>query len=166
MAAKKYLLKDGSIYWHKLYYAFMPKFLTNNRLPGGSYNCAYYLVCPHKYLEELYYHVKWAVQRGLRGYSDSDVWGWYSHHARMMVGVLASLRKTTHGYPIGMSPTRWDKKLAVMQDGFQAVTEEEDDFTSYTKLGHKANLKLTRSRYRRTREGLKYFREYYFNLWD
>jgi hypothetical protein len=163
---KKYLLKDGSIYWHKLYYALIPKCMTAHCLPGGSYNYAYYLVHPHMYFIELFDNTKWFIQRGWRGYSDCDVWGWYSHNARVMVGVLSTLRKTTHGYPVGMSPAKWDKKLAVMQDGFQAVIDEEEDFRSYKRLGRKEHLKLVRSRYQRTRRGLKYFREYYHNLWD
>lgn len=166
MLAKKYLLKDGSIYWHKLYYAFMPKFMTAYSLPGGNYNRAYYLIRPHQYVKDLYYLAERFIQRGLRGYGDSDVWGWYSHHARISVAAIASLRKTTHGYPIGLTPRKWDKKLAVIQDGFQAVIDEEEDFTSYKKLSRKAHLKLVRDRYRRTRKGLKYFRTYYFNLWD
>lgn len=166
MLGRKYRLNDGSIYWNKLYYAWMPAFMKDRSLPGGSYNRAYYLIHPFKYFEDLYYQAKWFVQRGRRGYSDRDVWGWCDHHSRIMVGVLISLRKTTHGYPIGMSPARWDKKLRVMQDGFQAAIDEEEDLTSYKKLPRKAHLSLVFSRRRKLMLGLKYFRTYYYNLWD
>ena len=43
MFLKKYRLKDGSIYFHKLYFDNVPKFLTNGCPPFGSYNWAYYL---------------------------------------------------------------------------------------------------------------------------
>ena len=163
---KKYRLKDGSIYWHRLYYDIMPRLLTQYGPPLGSMNYAAYLLQPHEYVIDLYDQAKWFIQRGMRGYSDSDVRGWYIHHARIMVGVLASLRKTSHGYPMGLSPARWDKKLATMQDGFQAVIDEEEDFTSYKKLGRAANLRLVKGRYRRTQKGLRCFGEYYHNLWD
>ena len=164
--SRSHRLSDGSVNWHNLYYDLMPKFMTNGSLPGGSYNRAYYLIHPWKYAEDLYYQAKWFIQRGHRGYSDRDMWGWFSHHSQIMVGVLRDLRRTTHGHPLGLTPGKWDKKLRIMQEGFQAVIDEDNDFTSYKKLSRKAHLKLVYGRRRKTMLGLKYFREYYYSLWD
>ena len=163
---KKYLLKDGSIYWHKLYFDLVPNWMCKYSPPLGSYNYAAYLYQPHKYIRDVYDRCKWFIQRGIRGYSDCDVWGWYSHHSKMMVGVLKYLRANAHGYPMGHSPAKWDKKLKVMQDGFQAVIDEENDFVSYKKLSRKEYLKLVFSRRRKLMLGLKYFRDNYYDLWD
>jgi hypothetical protein len=163
---EKYRLKDGSIYWHKLYFSLVPKWTTKYSPPLGTYNYAAYLYRPHRYVMDLYDRAKWFVQRGYRGYSDCDVWGWSSHHSRMMVGVLEQLIIHGHGYPIGLSPAKWDKKLQVMQEGFQAAVDEEDDMTSYKKLSRQAYLGLMRTRRRKLDLALKYFRKYYQNLWD
>lgn len=166
MIPKKYLLKDGSIYWHSLYFGIMPKWMTNNSPPGGDCNYAAYLYQPHKYFIALYDHVKYFIQRGMRGYSERDVWGWYSHHAIMMVGVLQHLRKYKHGTPIGLTPRKWSEKLNIMEQGFQAVIDEENDVTSYKKLSMKEYRKLIFHRRRKLMLGLKYFREHYQSLWD
>lgn len=163
---KKYLLKDGSIYWHKLYFDLVPNWSTKYSPPLGNYNYAAYLIAPHKYVKDLYYQAKWFIQRGMRGYSDYDVWGWCHHHSRMMVGVLKQLRQTTHGYPLGMSPKKWDKKLKFMQDGFQAFVDEDDNVISYRKLSTKEYHKLMMQRQRKVRAALKQFRECYYDLWD
>lgn len=163
---RKYILKDGSVYWHKLYYDLVPDILCRNSPPGGDYNYAYYLYQPHKYPMALYDHAKWFIQRGMRGYSDRDVWGWYSHHATMMVGVLRYLRKYKHGYPIGLSPRSWDIRLKIMQEGFQAVVDEENDVTSYKRLSKKDYKRLLENRQLKLRLGLQYFADYYQNLWD
>ena len=114
---------------------------------------------------ELYDEVKWFIQRGMRGYSERDIWGWYSHHAVMMVGVLQYLRKHKHGYPIGLTPGKWSKKLSVMEQGFQAAVDEDNDVTSYKRLSNKEHRKLIFSRRRKLMLGLKCFREHYSSLW-
>ncbi len=121
----------------------------------------------------------WGFQRGdgwydllreaaekLRGYSDRDVWGWYNHHAEIMVGILQYLRKYKHGYPIGLTPGKWTKVLLVMEQGFQAIIDGENDMTSYKRLSSKEQRKLIFKRRRKLMLGLKYFRTYYYNLWD
>lgn len=42
----------------------------------------------------------------------------------------------------------------------------ENDFTSYRKLSIKEYRKLLFHRHRKLMLGLKYFRTYYYNLWD
>ncbi len=161
-----YRLKDGSIYWHKLYYDNVPRFMSLYGPPGGDYNYAAYLYQPHKYFVALYDHVKYFIQRGRRGWSDRDAWGWYNRHAEIMVGVLQYLRKHKHGTPLGLTPGKWTKKLEIMEQGFQVVIDEDNDMTSYKELSQRENRKLIFGRRRKLMLGLKYFRTYYYNLWD
>ncbi len=163
---KKYYLKDGGIYWHKLYFDIVPDWMAKYGPPGGHYNYAAYLYQPHKYFIDLYDHVKYFIQRGMRGYSDRDVWSWCNHHSEMMVGVLQSLRTHKHGYPADLTPGKWTRALNIMEQGFQAMIDEENDVTSYKQLSHKVHRKLVFKRRRKLMLGLKYFRTYYYNLWD
>lgn len=163
---KKYLLKDGSIYWHKLYFDLMPDWTTKAGPLGGNYNYAYYFVKPSKLVEDWYYQAKWFIQRGYRGYSDSDVWGWYSHMARINVAALRRLADNKIGHPCGMTMKGWHMRLLKMADGFQAVIDEEDDMISYKRLSRKEYLSLCRHRQRRLEAGLKLYSKCFQNLWD
>ena len=152
-----------NINWHDSYYALMPEWTKKYSPPFGWYNYAAYFKKPHEYIEHLCLELKWFWQRGTRCYSDRDVWGLYSFHARLMVKMLTSLRKTSHGYPMSSSPKRWDKILSIMIDGFTAVTEAEDDFTKYSYPEH---IKVWKSRAKRTKRGLEAFAKHYESLWD
>jgi hypothetical protein len=163
---RKYRLKGGSLYWHRIYYDLVPNWMCKYGPPGGDYNYAAYLYQPHKYFMALYNNVKYFIQRGRRGWSDRDAWGWNSHHSEVMVGVIKYLLEHKHGYPVGLTPGKWDKALKVMEDGFQAAVDDDNDFTSYKTLSPQAYKKLIYSRRRKLMLGLKYFREYYFSLWD
>lgn len=164
---RRYLLKDGSIYWHRLYYDVMPKFMCNSTLPGiRGYNLAYYLVHPHEIVKDYYRAVKWMWQRAIRGWSERDAWGWCTHHAEVTVQVLKYLRKHKHGYPIGLTPAKWTNRLDLMIDGFQAFMDEENDVTSYKKLSRQEWHKLRMRRHRKLMYALTLFRTHYYSLWD
>jgi hypothetical protein len=166
MIPRKYRLKDGKVYWHKLYFDLVPRWMTKYGPPGGFYNYAAYAYRPHEYVRDLWLQTKWFVQRGQRGWSDCDAWNWYSHHARVMVGVLQYLWRHKKGYPAGLTPAEWGRKLSVMERGFQAVLDEENDLTSYKCLSAREHRKLIFSRRRKLMLGLKYFRTHYCSLWD
>lgn len=164
---RTYLLKDGTVYWHKLYYDIVPDFLCNHSLPLiGGYNLAYYLIRPHKIFIDYAREVKWFWQRGTRGISDRDMWGYVTHHAEQMITVCKYLRKYKHGYPVGLTPGKWDRVLNKMQEGFQAFMDEENDVTSYKTLSPKQHRKLLFSRRRKLMFGLTLFRRHYYSLWD
>lgn len=164
---RKYVLGNGHIYWHKLYYDLVPDFLCNHSLPlVSSYNLAYYLYQPWKILDEYYRLLKWSWQRVRYGISERDMWGYMTHHAEQMIRVCSYLRKYKHGHPMGMTPAIWDRKLDQMQAGFQAYMDEENDVTSYKKLSREAYRKLRMQRHRKLMFALKLFREHYYSLWD
>ncbi len=157
---KKYLLKDGSIHWHRLYYDFMPKWSTNNSPPLGSYNYAYFFTRPDKYVQDLYHEAKYFIQRGYRGYSDRDVWSVDWFLTSIMPGMLTQLKKNTHGAPIGVGMKRWQKKLDKMIEGFLIARRIENyDFDV------KDRYACQRAQ-REFEKRMQVFVKYFFNLWD
>ena len=44
-------------------------------------------------------NIKWFIQRGVRGYSDRDVWNFDTYIFKILSGGLIRLADTTHGYP-------------------------------------------------------------------
>lgn len=166
MKLKKYLLKDGSIYWHRFYYALVPDILTHYSPPGGSYNYAYYLYQPWKYVRALYDQVKWFIQRGVYGYSDADVWGWHYHMAEINARALRTLAKRTMGYPMGMTMAGWRSRLLKMADGFQTILDDVADVTSYRRLSRREYKALCRSRQCCIARGLRLYVKHFHGLWD
>jgi hypothetical protein len=158
IVSKRYRLKDGSIYWHKLYYDIMPRFLTRYSPPLGDYNYAHYLYQPHKYVQELYLAAKWFMQRGYRGYSDRDVWSIDFYLNSWMPKALEQLKRTTRGHPIGMSEKAWDLKLDRMIRAFETAKAIEG-YEYLTPEKYRVAL-------RQFRKDFDVFKNHYFSLWD
>src|ERR1019366_7545008 len=155
---KQYRLKDGSIYWHKLYYAIMPNLLRKYSPPCGDYNYAYYIGHPHQYVIDLYYQAKWFVQRGSRGYADCDVWSLDGYLCSWMPEALATLRKNKMGYPSRLTNKGWDAKLDRMIRAF-TIAREIMDMEYETKEEMAAMMK-------QFRKDFNVFRNHFFSLWD
>lgn len=158
MLAKRYLLKDGSIYWHKLYFDIVPKWMTKYSPPFGAYNYAHYLYQPHKYFGELYDEVRYFIQRGQRGFSDRDVWSIDYYMCSWMPQALEQLRRTKHGTPIGLTPKQWDSKLDRMINAFK-IARKIQDFEYIKKEEYQVALK-------QFRKDFNVINTYFFNLWD
>lgn len=155
MKFKKYHLKDGSVYWHRLYFDFMPEWMTKYGPPFGTYNYSAYLYQPHKYLADLFREAKYFIQRGYRGYSDRDVWSIDWFLTTIMPPILRRLKKTTHGYPTpNMGMKRWQKKLEKMAQTFEVARRIQE----YDKDSLKLQKEFNR--------GMQDFVKYFFNLWD
>jgi len=120
---------------------------------------------------------KWGtkISRFRKGYAPCDVWNmnsWFINHA---VPILKDLRKTTNGYPAGLSEQAWDDVLTEMIEGFEiakAVNGHDaifkDDYNkanpSLQKVYRDQGIKLvSKKEYDRAFE---LFHEYFFNLWD
>jgi hypothetical protein len=153
---KKYRLKDGSIYWHRLYFALVPRWMTEYAPPLGDYNYAAYLYQPHKYVIALYDRMKWFVQRGYRGYADCDIWNLDYYLSGWMPAALKQLEQTKYGTPIGMTSRGWETRIRIMREGFEAVREMDDlsNRDRYKPLKHKMD------------KGLRMFAEHFLCLWD
>lgn len=67
-----------------------------------SYRPFYYLTHPHELVSETYYEIKWFIQRGKRGWSDSDVWSFDDYLSRVICQGIRKLRKSPWlGCPVG-----------------------------------------------------------------
>ena len=157
MILKKYRLGDGSIYWHKLYYDIVPRFMTRYAPPWGSWNYAAYLYRPHKYVQDLLCKIKWFLQRGARGYADCDAWSLDHYLASWMPEALRHLEENKLGHPIGMTKKGWQTRLRIMREGFEAaraILEMPADAKQYRRLE------------RRMHRGLRMLQTHYLSLWD
>jgi len=114
-------------------------------------------------------NIKWFIQRGVRGYSDRDVWNLDTYIFKILSGGLIKLAHTTHGYPcpypknehtLTQSTTctcgyRWDSDLRKYAALFYKLAEgsfEGDDC-----------MKKEEAAYQKSMEWLK---ENFSDLWD
>src|SRR5581483_4687454 len=111
-----------------------------------GWNWLYLIQHPCTIPVEAYYRVKWFIQRGKRGWSDSDGWSIFDYISEWMPDALRRL-KDSHGTPISMYPEnmtmedishttdeegeeahkRWEKTLEDMALGFEAVKLLDDE---------------------------------------
>ena len=154
----KYILNDGSIYWHKLYFDLMPEWMCKYSPPLGFYNYAAYLYQPHKYVIELYKQGKWFIQRGYRGYADCDVWSIDSYLAKWMPHALLQLKRTKMGYPAGSSEENWDDKLNKMIRCFETAKKIQN-----WEFGTPEEAKALHDSFKRDFDIIK---NNFFHLWD
>ena len=103
--------------------------------------------------------IKWFFQRGMRGYSDYDLWDLHSYLAEFLVEALTDMKRkyVNNGiYPFEVDDEyEWLKLLDEMIRGFQAIKEidETDDLEKIEKLAKIAE------------KGLKTFSTYFRDLW-
>jgi len=158
MILKKYRLNDGSIYWHKLYYDIMPRFMTRYAPPLGDMNYAAYLYQPHEYVIDLYNQAKWFIQRGYRGYSDRDAWSIDYYLCSWMPAALTTLKKRKIGHPCGLTDKAWHDKLDRMINAFK-IAQKIQNYDYKTKEEAQAALK-------QFRKDFNLVKIHFFNLWD
>ena len=142
-----------------------------------------YTLHPHR----LWREVKKFYQRGVRGWSDEDVWSFDYYLTRVIVGGLQRLKEDARGYPACLDPDseldvlggrvlpdgddggvrRWNGLLQEMIAGFAADSLLRDDVVWTIEGGtihrnHELEAKLNAIRDR----GFALFKDYYGALWD
>lgn len=105
--------------------------------------------------------LKWFWQRGNRGYSDCDVWGFDEYLAKVIIGGVSQLRNTMHGCPLELAGKsveegckEWANILTKIQRAFELNLKQIDW------------EKLTEDEEKERQEGLKLFCYWCNNLWD
>ena len=114
--------------------------------------------------KRLYREVKWFIQRGRRGYSDSDVWDLGCYVSGVMSQALRDLADTHHGCPPDLFDAgrkgdecwKWNKILREMADGFTAIGE-----VNYADWSEDLSREL-----KEIDRGMDLFAKYVLNLWD
>lgn len=155
---KKYKLKDGSIYWHRLYFDIVLQWMTKYSPPLGSYNYAAYLYQPHKYFGDLYDRVKWFIQRGYRGYSDRDTWSidWYL--CDWMPRALETLKNRKIGHPVGLTRRSWNVRLDRMINAFHIARKIQN-------ANYKTQVEVQQA-LKQFRKDFNLVKIHFFSLWD
>jgi hypothetical protein len=108
----------------------------------------------------IFRELKYFIQRGIRGYSDKDLWDFDFYLAEMISRALYQLKKIQHGYPAELTEKKWDKILEDIILGFEAVIWIDMIPTVEAFNAQYPRLKIQRDR------GLKLFIKYFEDLWD
>lgn len=74
------------------------------------------------------YEIKYFYQRGVRGYSDRDVWNFNDYLAKIISEGCSKMSKQCYGYPSGMSTEKWKSILTEISTGFKEDSNDDDLF--------------------------------------
>lgn len=117
--------------------------------------------------------IKWFIQRGKRGYADSDLWYLYWYISNLMVNALKQFDERRCGYPSCLTDKEWSKKLNEMREGFEFyknVDHIEDEafekFGSERKAGELLWLEHVEKQRKIAEKKLNIFIKYFEHLWD
>jgi len=130
------------------------------------------------------------LQRGWRGWADSDIWGFYYYLSVVIYEGLIQLKVKKHGYPSTLDPMtghydfdmkRWGGILDEMISGFDLVRKCANgdlQIGRYLTDAEKDNLNkkmqedfpewrlTTKEEDQKINRAFDLFKEYFFNLWD
>ena len=114
-------------------------------------------------IPQFFRSLKWAYQRATRGYADCDVWDIDIWFLSIIPNMLRDLESLGGGYPYGMTSIEWHATLREMARCFEGAGKDPD-------LDTAGNLekweKFNEAREKDLDEGLKMFRENFWDLWD
>lgn len=89
------------------------------------------------------------IQRGRRGFSDDDLWGFNGYMAKMLSDALRKLAANHVGFPLGSTDEEWKATLLTIADGFANYATS-----------------LREGNYAPVRDTLALFASQFENLWD
>ena len=135
------------------------------------------------------YDIKTFIQRGKRGYANSDVWGFHSYLSGVIAGGIDKLTKDMHGHPCNLKNLKeWEVILKKISKTFRTAEKidngdlqylstkqfNDKERKKYIEITKKLNKKhsyynkrtMTKKENREYEKGWELFQEYYFNLWD
>lgn len=138
------------------------------------------------FLRDIPKEIEWFFQRGIRGYSDRDVWDVSNWFENTVIPMLEQLQKTKHGYPMDTTEEQWDIILKNMIDYFKESTErycsEKNEYTEdYLISLYENNQKkcdgiekewirreneITKYKIEMKNKAFKLFSKHFYDLWD
>lgn len=138
------------------------------------------------FLRDIPKEIEWFFQRGIRGYSDRDVWDVSNWFENTVIPMLEQLQKTKHGYPMDTTEEQWNIILKNMIDYFKESTErycsEKNEYTEdYLASLYENNQKkcdgiekewirreneITKYKIEMKNKAFKLFSKHFYNLWD
>ena len=140
-----------------------------------------------QYIYDIPLNIKSFFQRGIKGWANSDTWGFDSYLSKVIYNGLLHLKKHKHGYPITITPKivkdpnkdidydeneqNWNDIMDKMIYAFKLAndlgTGEREFYLS--KLSKEKQLKfkcLTKEEDKKMKMGMGLFIKHYYNLWD
>jgi hypothetical protein len=139
------------------------------------YQKLYYLTHPHTFFLHLYRAVRSFIQRGIRGFSNEDIWSLDMHLCSLISGSVKRLANTCYSHPCDMEGNNSEEKTAMWKDelmtianGFDAGASMADD-PPMKKLhnGQEViDLAAYEEKEKQFRKGMDLFAKRFFNLWD
>lgn len=104
-------------------------------------------------------NIKYFWQRGKRGWSDRDIWGFDDYLATVIRDGVAELNRTKHGWPgEPMTFEEWGQILTEISDGMQAHLDMMDPVN--TDRAELPSLETKRDL------GFTHLAEHFGSLWD
>jgi len=136
--------------------------------------------------KDFYLESKWFIQRGIRGYSDRDVWGFDIYLSEVITKGLKDLKNQVHGVPcefvskdgVDVDLEGWKNVLNEIIWTFEIAKKinsgewlrwsyKERRKKSSQKFAKKTNKHImTSEEIKRYNNGWNLFKKYYFSLWD
>ena len=153
--------------------------------------------------------IKWFIQRGRRGYSDRDIWGFDFYLSEIICGGINELKNQVHGVPgeiaekfkdkndsdsIDIAMIEWKRILGEISWTFETSIKiqendlipvfderkrkQADKFVKSLNMPQKEEDKLfkdlpdvhynimSKEDTKRYKNGWKFFKQYYYGLWD
>lgn len=122
------------------------------------YNMKYKLTHPWIPIDHYWRELKYFFQRGLYGYSESDVWSLDAYLCTWLPSAIMELRDQSHGCPQDLEMEEWKEILRRIAKGFEAKNQliESVDHS-------KKEEELLEEQFQ---EGMKWFVKYFTHLWD
>lgn len=102
--------------------------------------------------------IKCFIQRGIRGYSNEDLWSFDYYLSGVIANGLKDLKKMAHGYPGELeSMEEWQGILDKIIDGFDYYHKNQFE------VGNKEEID---EMYKRLNKSFDLFKKWFSGLWD
>ena len=124
---------------------------------------SWYLTHPWDFFSELYKEIRTFIQRGWRGYADSDVWGLSSYLDSILAGGLKQLSKGC-SYPGRDEMDTYENWQYALESNAKRF-ENVEHYEMYG-WGDDEDGKKRKNVYREHREALKFVTKWWLDLWD
>jgi hypothetical protein len=98
-------------------------------------------------------------QRGVRGYSDQDLWSFDAFLLDIMVRGLRDFKKNgLVGHPVDIDMDKWERTIDNIADGLESGIKLMDGDYKYKNKAQRLQKEFE--------NGMVLLKKHYFNLWD
>jgi len=121
---------------------------------------------------DIYSEIKYFIQRGLKGYSQRDIWEFNSYICKSNQEGLKEIRKCGNSCPLGVE---YIEEWAVILDKIIYAWKLTEDISNgdrqcyVPRVAKKLQIEwklLSKEEEKERQEGLQLYKQYFFNLWD